>query len=93
MLYNVIKNLINHNYYEREDMTNKLNVFMLVNQIAQDQYLELLAMINPVENEMKEEVKDDKVEEKPVEIEPNKDKTTLDNSNKIEEINTEVVSQ
>ncbi|WP_242653158.1 hypothetical protein [Clostridium botulinum] len=66
---------------------------MLVNQIAQDQYLELLAMINPVENEMKEEVKDDKVEEKPVEIEPNKDKTTLDNSNKIEEINTEVVSQ
>ncbi|ACD51538.1 hypothetical protein [Clostridium botulinum] len=74
-------------------MTNKLNVFMLVNQIAQDQYLELLAMINPVENEMKEEVKDDKVEEKPVEIEPNKDKTTLDNSNKIEEINTEVVSQ
>ncbi|MBY6837858.1 hypothetical protein FDG50_11405 [Clostridium botulinum] len=56
MLYNVIKNLINHNYYEREDMTNKLNVFMLVNQIAQDQYLELLAMINPV-----------KVEEKPIE--------------------------
>ncbi len=54
MLYGIIKNLIEHNYYEREDMTNKLNVFMLVNQIAQDQYLELLAMINPV-----------KVEEKP----------------------------
>lgn len=52
MLYNVIKNLINHNYYEREDMTNKLNVFMLVNQIAQDQYLELLAMINPVEKKV-----------------------------------------
>ncbi len=54
MLYGIIKNLIEHNYYKREDMTNKLNVFMLVNQISQDQYLELLAMINPV-----------KVEEKP----------------------------
>ncbi|MBZ9690722.1 hypothetical protein [Clostridium sp. M14] len=72
MLYGIIKNLIEHNYYEREDMTNKLNVFMLVNQIAQDQYLELLAMINPVEK--KEEVK---VEEKPVETEPTKDKTEI----------------
>ncbi|NFT06827.1 hypothetical protein FDF26_07045 [Clostridium botulinum] len=79
MLYNVIKNLIEHNYYEREDMTNKLNVFMLVNQISQDQYLELLAMINPV-----------KVEEKPVETELTKPNTTEDN--KTEE-NTEVVSQ
>ncbi|NFI92860.1 hypothetical protein FC961_00275 [Clostridium botulinum] len=70
MLYNVIKNLINHNYYEREDMTNKLNVFMLVNQIAQDQYLELLAMINPV-----------KVEEKPKDnIEITEDKKVEDNT-------------
>ncbi|HBZ6635785.1 hypothetical protein FC839_03825 [Clostridium botulinum] len=83
MLYNVIKNLINHNYYEREDMTNKLNVFMLVNQIAQDQYLELLAMINPVEK--KEEV-NDKVEEKP------KDNIEITEDKKAEE-NTEVVSQ
>ncbi|ACD22590.1 hypothetical protein FDE76_17685 [Clostridium botulinum] len=67
MLYGIIKNLIEHNYYEREDMTNKLNVFMLVNQIAQDQYLELLAMINPVEK--KEEVK--------VETESTKDKTEI----------------
>ncbi|MBN1067184.1 hypothetical protein DVW02_04185 [Clostridium botulinum] len=80
MLYNVIKNLINHNYYEKEDMTNKLNVFMLVNQIAQDQYLELLAMINPVEK--KEEIK---VNENSVETEPTKPNTT--------EENTEVVSQ
>ncbi|WP_252225133.1 MULTISPECIES: hypothetical protein [unclassified Clostridium] len=91
MLYGIIKNLIEHNYYEREDMTNKLNVFMLVNQIAQDQYLELLAMINPVEK--KDEVKVDKVEEKPVETEQNKDKTTLDSSNKSEEIKTEVTTQ
>lgn len=89
MLYNVIKNLINHNYYEREDMTNKLNVFMLVNQIAQDQYLELLAMINPVEK--KEEI-NDKVEEKPVETEPNKDKTEIEEDKKVEE-KTEVISQ
>ncbi|NFO55922.1 hypothetical protein FDB39_03305 [Clostridium botulinum] len=85
MLYGIIKNLIEHNYYEREDMTNKLNVFMLVNQIAQDQYLELLAMINPVEK--KEEVKTtDKVEEKP------KDNIEITEDKKAEE-NTEVVSQ
>ena len=84
MLYNVIKNLIEHNYYEREDMTNKLNVFMLVNQIAQDQYIELLAIINPVEHEIKEE-------EKPVEAEPTKPNTTEEK--KVEEIKTEVVSQ
>lgn len=89
MLYNVIKNLINHNYYEREDMTNKLNVFMLVNQIAQDQYLELLAMINPVEK--KEEV-NDKVEEKPVETEQTKSNAEIAEDKKVEE-NTEVVSQ
>ncbi len=83
MLYNVIKNLINHNYYEREDMTNKLNVFWLVNQITKDQYIELLAMINPVEK---------KVEEKPVETEPTKDKEEITEDKKAEE-NTEVVSQ
>ncbi|NFE72533.1 hypothetical protein FC758_01135 [Clostridium botulinum] len=85
MLYGIIKNLIEHNYYEREDMTNKLNVFWLVNQITKDQYIELLAMINPVEHENKEEVKVDKVEEKPVETEPTEDKKAEDN--------TEVVSQ
>ncbi len=70
MLYGIIKNLIEHNYYEREDMTNKLNVFMLVNQISQDQYLELLAMINPV-----------KVEEKPKDnIETTEDKKVEDNT-------------
>ncbi|NFR85820.1 MULTISPECIES: hypothetical protein [unclassified Clostridium] len=57
MLYGIIKNLIEHNYYEREDMTNKLNVFWLVNQITKDQYLELLAMINPVETEPTEDKK------------------------------------
>ncbi|WP_252241688.1 hypothetical protein [Clostridium sp. ZBS18] len=79
MLYGIIKNLIEHNYYEREDMTNKLNVFMLVNQITKDQYIELLAMINPVDK--KEEIK---VDENSVETEPTKPNTT--------EENTEVVS-
>ncbi|WP_252251311.1 hypothetical protein [Clostridium sp. VAP52] len=88
MLYNVIKNLIEHNYYEREDMTNKLNVFMLVNQIAQDQYIELLAIINPVEHEMKEEVKVDKVEEKPVETEQTK--SNIETEDKEVEENVEV---
>ncbi|MBN1055676.1 hypothetical protein DVW05_10015 [Clostridium botulinum] len=72
MLYNVIKNLINHNYYEKEDMTNKLNVFMLVNQISEDHYLELLAMINPVKVEEKPkdniEITEDKKVENNIEV-------------------------
>ncbi len=67
MLYGIIKNLIEHNYYEREDMTNKLNVFMLVNQIAQDQYLELLAMISPVKVEEKPKYNIEITEDKKVE--------------------------
>ncbi|AOR24294.1 hypothetical protein [Clostridium taeniosporum] len=96
MLYNIIKNLINHNYYEREDMTNKLNVFMLVNQITESQYLELLAMINPVEK--KEDVKVDNVkEEKIVENESIETKTETNEDvvedvveTKIEENNEEI---
>lgn len=68
MLYGIIKNLIEHNYYEKEDMTNKLNVFMLVNQITQDQYLELIAMINPVEKKVETELTKDKKAEENTEV-------------------------
>lgn len=30
ILYDLLKNLINNNYYEKEDMANKLNVFILL---------------------------------------------------------------
>lgn len=45
MIYNLLKNLITNKKYEKEDMTNKLNVFYTFNQINQEQYEELLQMI------------------------------------------------
>ncbi|AUN10443.1 hypothetical protein [Clostridium botulinum] len=47
ILYDLLKNLIDNNYYEKEDMTNKLNVFYTFNQIAIEQYSELMATVNP----------------------------------------------
>jgi hypothetical protein len=47
MLYNLLKNLITNNYFTKEDMTNKLNVFMLYNQVTEPQYSELIALVNP----------------------------------------------
>ncbi len=51
ILYDLLKNLINNNYYEKEDMTNKLNVFYTFNQIAIEQYGELMAKVNPATKE------------------------------------------
>ena len=46
-LYDLLKNLINHGRFEKEDMTNKLNVFFAFNQITLEQYQELMAIVNP----------------------------------------------
>lgn len=45
MIYGVLKNLIEHNRYKKEDMSNKLNVFYTFNQITLDQYKELIELI------------------------------------------------
>ncbi|MBO0560222.1 hypothetical protein EXQ37_10840 [Clostridium botulinum] len=47
MLYEILKSLIEKKAYEKEDMTNKLNVFYTFSQIAVEQYTELMAIINP----------------------------------------------
>ncbi len=49
MLYNLLNNLINAGKYEKEDMTNKLNVFFTFNQITVDEYQELLEKVNTAE--------------------------------------------
>ncbi|APR01247.1 hypothetical protein RSJ2_2190 [Clostridium botulinum] len=51
VLYDLLKNLIDNNYYEEEDMNNKLNVFYTFNQIAIEQYSELMAKVNPTAKE------------------------------------------
>lgn len=47
MLYEILKSLIEKKAYEKEDMTNKLNVFYTFNQIAVEQYTELMSTVNP----------------------------------------------
>ncbi|APC81467.1 TPA: hypothetical protein ACXDAZ_004129 [Clostridium botulinum] len=51
ILYDLLKNLIDNNYYEKEDMNNKLNVFYTFNQIDMEQYSELMARVNPAAKE------------------------------------------
>ncbi|GAA0122265.1 hypothetical protein UT300018_15810 [Clostridium faecium] len=46
MLYSLLKNLINAKRFEKEDMTNKLNVFYTFNQVTTEQYQELLEKVN-----------------------------------------------
>ncbi|GAB6150197.1 hypothetical protein [Clostridium novyi] len=50
-LYKLLKDLIEANYYEKEDMTNKLNVFYTFNQISVEQYAELMGKVNPATKE------------------------------------------
>lgn len=57
-LYKLLKDLIEANYYEKEDMTNKLNVFYTFNQITLEQYTELMGKVNPATT------KEEKVEHK-----------------------------
>ncbi|MDU5013991.1 MAG: hypothetical protein E6257_17895 [Clostridium botulinum] len=55
MLYKVLKSLIEKKAYEKEDMTNKLNVFYTFSQISVKEYTELMGEVNP---SIKEDVGD-----------------------------------
>lgn len=55
MLYEILKSLIGKNAFEKEDMTNKLNVFYTFNQLSVEQYAELIGEVNP---SIKEDVGD-----------------------------------
>jgi hypothetical protein len=46
MLYNLLNNLINAGKYEKEDMTNKLDVFFTFDRITAEHYQELLEKVN-----------------------------------------------
>ncbi len=46
MTYNVCKRLIQNGNYEKNDMLMKLDVFLLNDRITQEQYGELVGMIN-----------------------------------------------
>ncbi|MCY6958883.1 hypothetical protein [Clostridium brassicae] len=59
-LYDILKNLIDHKRFEKEDMTKKLNVFYTFNQITLEEYTELMQKVNPrLEENKTEEVKEE----------------------------------
>lgn len=45
MIYARIKKLIEKGAYEKEDMLKKLDVFLLMNRITEEQYQELVGMM------------------------------------------------
>lgn len=45
MIYARIKKLIEKGVYEKEDMLKKLDVFLLMNRITEEQYQELVGMM------------------------------------------------
>ena len=48
MLFKVLKNLINNKYYSKEDIQDRVDVFMAYNRITEEQYAELMELINQV---------------------------------------------
>ena len=45
-MYNICKKMILNGNYEKEDMMNKLDIYLLKNRITEEQYTELIDMIN-----------------------------------------------
>ena len=48
MLFKVLKNLIVNKYYSRKDIQDRVDVFMAYNRITEEQYAELMELINQV---------------------------------------------
>ena len=44
-MYNVCKKLILTGNYDKADMTNKLDIYLLKNRITEEQYTELIDLI------------------------------------------------
>lgn len=49
MTYGLIKKIIAKGNYDRDDLMNKLDVFLLAGRITDEQYKELIEMLNESE--------------------------------------------
>ena len=47
MIYTLLKRMITTGNYEKEDMQNKLDIFLAVNRTTEEQYLKITKLINP----------------------------------------------
>ena len=48
MLFKVLQNLIKNKRYSKEDIQDRIDVFMAYNRITEEQYAELMNLINEV---------------------------------------------
>lgn len=48
MLFKVLQNLIKNKRYSKEDIQNRVDVFMAYNRITEEQYAELMNLIDEV---------------------------------------------
>ena len=48
MLFKVLQNLIKNKRYSKEDIQNRIDVFMAYNRITEEQYAELMNLIDEV---------------------------------------------
>lgn len=55
-LYQLLNRLITRGLYEDRDMKDKLNVFLLADEISINEYNELINLISPPTEEVVEEV-------------------------------------
>ena len=55
MLFKVLQNLIKNKRYSKEDIQDRIDVFMAYNRITEEQYAELMDLINEVYKENIEE--------------------------------------
>lgn len=55
MTYSILKILIEKNRYQYDDMFNKLDLFLALGRITEEQYIELTGMMVPPESEPVEE--------------------------------------
>lgn len=46
MIYSIAKNLIERKEFKKDDMIKKLNVFFMFEQLSDEEYKELLDLIN-----------------------------------------------
>ena len=55
MLFKVLQNLIKNKRYSKEDIQDRIDVFMAYNRITEEQYAELMNLIDEVYKENIEE--------------------------------------
>lgn len=48
MLFKVLQNLIKNKRYSKEDIQDRIDVFMAYNRITEEQYAELMSLIDEV---------------------------------------------